>query len=169
MPYVARKQDDKYVVYKKKQDGSPGERVGATAGTKPALKKYLTALHLNAAKNENVVKENDEIGMQPYEGEMAKSDTYMAMQYALALHKLIKRDIDLPEWIESKITLAKDYLQTCAEYMYTELSNITNESADDEEKKAKDLEIKLLQQKEKATKARAAELKKSAAELKKSM
>lgn len=236
MPYVARKQDDKYVVYKKKQDGSPGERVGATAGTKPALKKYLAALHMNERSLtewrkpkikdldhdihvkirtgrfagatgtihdfqltdsgkldgqiailvdkpgkplihfdiddimiENTLRENEELGIKPYEGSMAKSDTYMAMQYALALHKLIKRDIDLPEWIESKITLAKDYLQTCAEYMYTELSNITNESADDEEKKAKDLEIKLLQQKEKATKARAAELKKSAAELKKSM
>lgn len=47
MPYVSRKQGNKYVVYKKKSDGTPGERVGATKGTKEALKKYLAALHVN--------------------------------------------------------------------------------------------------------------------------
>ena len=47
MPYTFRKQGNKYVVFKKKSDGSPGERVGATKGTKEALKKYLAALHVN--------------------------------------------------------------------------------------------------------------------------
>jgi hypothetical protein len=51
MPYVARKQGDKYVVYKKKADGSAGERVGATDGTKEALHKYLAALHINAKES----------------------------------------------------------------------------------------------------------------------
>lgn len=44
MPYKVRKQGDQYVVYKK----DTGKRVGATAGNKEALRKYLAALHLNA-------------------------------------------------------------------------------------------------------------------------
>ena len=46
MPYTYKKEGDKYVVYKK--DG--GKRVGATKGTKEALKKYLAALHMHEMK-----------------------------------------------------------------------------------------------------------------------
>ena len=49
MPYQVKKQGDKYVVYKK----DTGKRVGATAGNKVALRKYLAALHLNA--NESII------------------------------------------------------------------------------------------------------------------
>ena len=51
MPYKVKKQGDKYVVYKK----DTGKRVGATAGNKEALRKYLAALHINA--KEGVVNE----------------------------------------------------------------------------------------------------------------
>ena len=44
MPYIARKQGDKYAVYKK----DTGKLVGKTKGTKEALRKYLAALHINA-------------------------------------------------------------------------------------------------------------------------
>jgi hypothetical protein len=50
MPYRVKKQGDKYVVYKK----DTGDRVGATAGNKEALRKYLAALHINA--KESVIK-----------------------------------------------------------------------------------------------------------------
>ena len=48
MPYKVTKQGDKYVVYKK----DTGKRVGATAGNKEALRKYLAALHINAKEGE---------------------------------------------------------------------------------------------------------------------
>jgi hypothetical protein len=44
MPYTARKQGDKYAVYKK----DTGKLVGHTAGTKEALRKYLAALHIHS-------------------------------------------------------------------------------------------------------------------------
>ena len=47
MPYKVKKQGDKYVVYKK----DTGKRVGATAGNKEALRKYMAALHINAKEN----------------------------------------------------------------------------------------------------------------------
>ena len=52
MPYTYKKEGDKYVVYKK--DG--GQRVGATAGNKTALNKYLGALHSNAMEEANLRK-----------------------------------------------------------------------------------------------------------------
>lgn len=58
MPYRVKKQGDKYVVYKK----DTGERVGATAGNKEALRKYMAALHINA--KESVIKEEDEQAFQ---------------------------------------------------------------------------------------------------------
>ena len=42
MPYTYKKQGNKYCVYKK--DG--GKQVGCTTGTKAALKRYLSALHM---------------------------------------------------------------------------------------------------------------------------
>jgi hypothetical protein len=121
MPYRYEKQGDKYVVYKK----DSGKRVGATDGTKEALKKYLAALHMN---------ENDEFGIQPHEGSMAKTDSALAAQYAYALHKMIQRDIDLPEWIEAKITKAKADLATACEYMYAELKGLTEDLEADKKK-----------------------------------
>ena len=52
MPYTARKEGGKYVVYKK----DSGKRVGATKGTKEALRKYLAALHIheNKLRKENM-------------------------------------------------------------------------------------------------------------------
>ena len=53
MPYKVKKQRDKYVVYKK----DTGKRVGATAGNKEALRKYLAALHLNANESLELIDE----------------------------------------------------------------------------------------------------------------
>ena len=57
MPYTYKKEGDKYVVYKK--DG--GKRVGATKGTKEALKKYLAALHMHEMKLKENMKTNKSI------------------------------------------------------------------------------------------------------------
>ena len=57
MPYTYKKEGDKYVVYKK---GS-GKRVGATKGTKEALKKYLAALHMHEMKIKENMKSNKSI------------------------------------------------------------------------------------------------------------
>jgi len=50
MPYYAKKQGDKYCVYKKDGNG----KVGCTSGSKEALKKYMGALHANANEGKSV-------------------------------------------------------------------------------------------------------------------
>jgi hypothetical protein len=57
-----------------------------------------------------------------FEGEMAMSQLKGIMQHAKSLHGMLKPDTDLPEWVQSKITLAYDYMQTAADYMSTEMS-----------------------------------------------
>lgn len=54
MPYKYKKIGNKFVVFKK----DTGERVGATAANKEALRKYMAALHINA--KEGVINEEDE-------------------------------------------------------------------------------------------------------------
>ncbi len=57
-----------------------------------------------------------------YEGEMAMSQLKAIMMHAEQLHDMMEPDTDLPEWVQSKITLAYDYIQTAADYMSTEMS-----------------------------------------------
>jgi hypothetical protein len=57
-----------------------------------------------------------------FEGEMAMSQLKGIMQHAESLHGMLKPDTDLPEWVQSKITLAYDYIQTAADYMSSEMN-----------------------------------------------
>lgn len=56
-----------------------------------------------------------------YEGEMVMSQLKGITSHAEQLNSMLKPDTDLPEWVQSKITLAYDYLQTAADYMATEM------------------------------------------------
>lgn len=57
-----------------------------------------------------------------YEGEMAMSQLKGIIQHAQQMHDLLQPDTDLPEWVQSKLTLALDYIQTAADYSRTEMS-----------------------------------------------
>jgi hypothetical protein len=57
-----------------------------------------------------------------YEGEMAMSQIKSIMNHSEQLMKMLKPDTDLPEWVQSKITLSNDYIQTAADYFATEMS-----------------------------------------------
>ena len=57
-----------------------------------------------------------------YEGEMVMSQLKGIMNHAKQLHDMLEPSTDLPEWVQSKVTLAYDYMQTAADYMATEMS-----------------------------------------------
>jgi len=57
-----------------------------------------------------------------YEGEMAISQIKSIMNHSQQLMGMLKPDTNLPEWVQSKITLAKDYIQTAADYYATEVT-----------------------------------------------
>lgn len=60
-----------------------------------------------------------------FEGEMAMSQLKGIMRHAKQLHDMLEPETDLPEWVQKKLTLAYDYMQTAADYMATEMSEDT--------------------------------------------
>ena len=63
------------------------------------------------------MKENYDKGEYDYEGDMAKTQLKGVVRNAQELHDLLQPADNLPEWVQSKITLAADYIQTAADYM----------------------------------------------------
>lgn len=56
------------------------------------------------------------------EGDMAKSDLRSIIANAKRVHDMLEDSSNLPEWVQSKITLAEDYISTVANYMASEMS-----------------------------------------------
>jgi predicted RNA binding protein YcfA (HicA-like mRNA interferase family) len=56
------------------------------------------------------------------EGDMAKSDLRSIIANAQRLHDMIDDADNLPEWVQSKITVAEDYISTVANYMTAEVN-----------------------------------------------
>jgi len=61
-----------------------------------------------------------------YEGDMAMSDLRSIIHNAEAIHDLLEPQTNLPEWCQSKITLAEDYLSTVANYLRSEMNEAAN-------------------------------------------
>jgi hypothetical protein len=63
-----------------------------------------------------------------YEGDMAMNQLATLTRCADMIKDCLKPDTDLPEWVQSKITLATDYIQTAADYLYSEMKESTTEA-----------------------------------------
>ncbi len=57
-----------------------------------------------------------------YEGDMAMSQLKSIIANSQRMHDSMSEDTNLPEWVQSKITLAEDYITTAANYMQGEMS-----------------------------------------------
>lgn len=56
-------------------------------------------------------------GEYDQEGDMARDQLYTAAEAAAELRSILSSDENLPEWVQSKITKAMDYLDTARDYM----------------------------------------------------
>ena len=75
------------------------------------------------------------------EGKMAKYDAKEIAEDSLDVFKMIDVDMDLPEWLEAKITKAADYMNSVKDYLThhmqvnenvkDEMTNIHNRVMDD--------------------------------------
>jgi hypothetical protein len=59
-------------------------------------------------------------GEYDFEGDMAKSQLRVIADAAAELHNMLDDEENLPEWVQSKITLAKDYIDTARDYLKSE-------------------------------------------------
>jgi hypothetical protein len=87
------------------------------------------------------IKDQADVGEYDYEGDMAKSQLRSIITNAQRLHDMLEDTTNLPEWVQSKITLAEDYVLTAANYMEGEM----NEEALDQLAASLDEEIELFE------------------------
>jgi hypothetical protein len=67
----------------------------------------------------NKIKEAKDPAEYDQEGDMAKTQLRSIKYHADELHEMLGDNDNLPEWVQSKLTLAQDYLQTVCDYMYS--------------------------------------------------
>jgi hypothetical protein len=67
-------------------------------------------------------------GEYDYEGDMAMSQLRSIMHNAQEICDMLKPNTNLPEWVQSKITLAADYISTCADYLESNKEDIKEDT-----------------------------------------
>jgi hypothetical protein len=107
---------EKIITVKHKTSGKT-LRISAAAAPKYRMQGY----HYHPV---NEAKDEQEYG---YEGDMALNQLATLTRCAEMIKDLLKPDTDMPEWVQSKITLATDYIQTAADYMYSEMKDMKEE------------------------------------------
>jgi len=124
---------------------SVSEESQVDEGAVPAKEKTVTVRHKTSGKElvvtaekakqlkqqdyhpiKEAIKDKFDIGEYDQEGDMAKSDLRSIMANAKRVHDMLEDNDNLPEWVQSKITKAEDYMSTVANYMTSEMSEETD-------------------------------------------
>jgi hypothetical protein len=71
-------------------------------------------------------------GEYDQEGDMARQDLATAANAAEELRSILDSDENLPEWVQSKITKAVDYLDTVRDYMKSKDHGVSEDNGDTE-------------------------------------
>lgn len=88
---------------------------------------WKSGIRWHHAKNKRInIKEAKEKTEYDYEGDMAMGQLKSIIANSQRMHDMLSEDTNLPEWVQSKITLAEDYITTASNYMQGEM----NESKD---------------------------------------
>ena len=78
--------------------------------------------HVKKRAMQEEKKDKYDEGEYDQEGDMAKSDLRSIIANAQKLHDMIDDADNLPQWVQSKITVAEDYISTVANYMTAEMN-----------------------------------------------
>jgi hypothetical protein len=81
-------------------------------------------------KDTGRLKEDKDEHEYDYEGEMAMSQLKSIIANSQRLYDMLKPKTDLPEWVQSKITLAEDYIVTATNYCASDLEESVNEEVE---------------------------------------
>jgi hypothetical protein len=104
---------------------SPAGKARAKARAKAAGRAYPNMVdNIWAARNE--AKEPQEYD---YEGDMARSQLRSIIANAQEVHDMLEPDTNMAEWVQSKITLAADYISTARDYMKSEHGEVAEAAA----------------------------------------
>ena len=117
---------------KEKPKMSPGKQPAGyryvRSLARKAMKGGVSAIHKSMEKTmqkedvNEAVKDAADVGEYDYEGDMAKSQLRSIMANSKRMHDMLEENTNLPEWVQSKITLAEDYISTASNYMQGEMN-----------------------------------------------
>ena len=105
-------------LFKKGKNMSNNEYSDADAKLKrrdSAIRKVISKLNKNVNESSHDPREYD------FEGEMTKRDLETIAMHIQRIESLIDDETNMPEWVQGKITLAKDYIQTVSDYLASDL------------------------------------------------
>ena len=90
-----------------------------------------------SAAKQKLTSEAKEKTEYDYEGDMARGQLQSVINNAQRVHDMLEDNDNLPEWVQSKITLAEDYISTVANYMMSEIDEEVMQEEDAYDKDAK--------------------------------
>jgi len=117
--------DDDYDEHGNRKTGAKKSSDGPKKKGRPAGSKRAIGAKGPSGKSKLLqkgsIKETDislvDKGEYDREGDMAREQLHTAAEAAKELHDILDADENLPEWVQSKITKALDYLDTARDYM----------------------------------------------------
>jgi hypothetical protein len=120
--------DDDYDEFGNRKSGAKKSSDGPKKKGRPAGSKRAIGAKGPSGKSKLLqkgsIKENDitlvDKGEYDREGDMAKEQLHTIEAAAKELHDLLGDDQNLPEWVQSKITKAMDYIDTARDYMLSQ-------------------------------------------------
>jgi len=124
------------------------------SGIMKATKKQLANDIVTRASTVTEAKEKTEYD---YEGDMARGQLQSIINNAQKVHDMLKDNDNLPEWVQSKITLAEDYISTVANYLMSEIDEQVeqiDEREDDEYNSVRDHRVGVVVSKDNGPKER---------------
>jgi hypothetical protein len=95
--------------------GEHGKSLNRTMSRMKANGKQIEKTTADIKKSLN--REEIDKGEYDYEGQMARTQLQTTMRNCRDLIDMIEDDENMPEWVQSKITLAQDYITTVRDYM----------------------------------------------------
>ena len=124
------------------------------SGIMKATKKQMANDIITRASTVTEAKEKTEYD---YEGDMARGQLQSVINNAQRVHDMLEDNDNLPEWVQSKITLAEDYISTVANYLMSEIDEQVeqiNEREDDEYNSVRDHKVGVVVSKDNGPKER---------------
>ena len=73
------------------------------------------------SNSSQIYEKNKDVGEYDYEGDMAKIQLRSLITNAQQIHDMLEDNTNMAEWVQSKITLAADYISTVSDYMQGEV------------------------------------------------
>jgi len=119
----------RYKAHRRVMGGNPYDGIKEAIGYESENKKRLkqiAATAKNAQTKHSEAKplsftEAKDAREYDYEGDMTKSQLRSIIVNAQQAHDMLKDNTNMAEWVQSKITLAADYVSTVADYMQSEV------------------------------------------------